>query len=139
MTVVEVGVTKVAGVEDVKYVEGNAQGCPRDVWKVLANPDIDRSVCERSRERRKKSVSRWRKTSADGDVCGPAESRRATHVQPGTAPERDQAAELDAEEIRHVHNPVGHHAKLLVVGRVLRDADGVREVEQVTETVRALH
>src|SRR5205823_2238199 len=105
------------------------------VRKVFPQPDVDCSVREGVRD---DEAVLWRR-KASANVTGRVESRWATYIPVTATAQRDQTAELDAEGIWHVHDPIDHSSALLVIGRVLRDANGVREVEQVTEIVLALH
>src|ERR1041384_1442046 len=103
-------------VEDVEEVHRQAEPGPADFGEVLAELEIDVAVGPGVRN--DEAVLPGREAAVD--IGGrAAESRGTAHIEDRAASERHQAAELDAEEVGEIHDPVRHDAVPLVVAPVV--------------------
>src|SRR2546425_986726 len=118
---VVVGITEIVVVEDIEHVHRHAQGSPRNVGEVLPQPEIHLAIGPTAGEDER--VLRWSETA--GRVA--CEREDAPHVVTWTSAERDEAAELHARRVGHVHRPVRDEPALLVTRGVLRVRGGPGE------------
>src|SRR5204863_6087521 len=105
----DVIIAQVLEVEDIEYVDGHTDARACDSGEVFAQSDVDPPIGPAAKKeevplRRRKSTREVR------GVHHPAEARRRADVDPGSAPECDQTAELDSGQLRDVHDPIRHDA-----------------------------
>src|SRR5574341_1318660 len=121
-------------VEGVEQIERDAKRRAGELGEVLADPEVDLPVGEGVGDDEPVAV----RDEAPTLVRAAAEPDRAPDVLAVAAAQRDQPAELDAVQERHVRDPIRNDVGFLVVGRVLRDVPGVGEGEQIAEPIGAL-
>src|SRR5437773_1233890 len=117
---------KVLVVEDVEQIYRHPQARAIDLREVLPEPEVDPAVRPAAGDQ--VVVHGGGEPTVDVRTR-PAKAGWATDVEARATPQREQSAELNPEQIRHVHDPVCHDVLPLVIPAVvgvLRDADRVR-------------